>query len=126
MFVRASCIISPGRNCCEEHGQDTGQKYAVESALVADRGDRSTKARNVTEVQDISTDQRAHAAADIGELCRLLSRQEERYDSRSQRGIERSCGRSDIPTGVGNELHVVGIERAKSTLGMQVSHRVGE
>jgi hypothetical protein len=62
----------------EQHGEDAGEKNAVERSGAADRGDRRAKSAHFVEIGEVGADQRAEAAGDIGKRRRLLARQQQR------------------------------------------------
>ena len=50
----------------QQHGENTGQEYAVKSPGAADRSDRRAEATHLAEIGKIGPDQRTKAACDIG------------------------------------------------------------
>ncbi len=71
---------------CQQHGEDAGKENAVEGAGAADRRNRRTEAEHLVEVGQVGADQRAQAAAYVGERRRKLARQQQRDDSRRHTG----------------------------------------
>src|SRR6266571_4187676 len=60
----------PGIKTCQQYSKNAGQEYAVKSSRAADRSDRSAEAAHLVEIGEVSADQRAEAASDIGKRCR--------------------------------------------------------
>ncbi len=50
---------------CQQHGEDAGEKDAVEGAGAADRRNWSAKTLHLVEIGEVGTDQGAHAARDV-------------------------------------------------------------
>src|SRR5256885_15403625 len=58
----------------DEHRNDADQKDAVEGSSAADGGDRRAQALHLSEIEQIRSEQRAQAAADVSERRRMLAR----------------------------------------------------
>ena len=62
------------KKACQQDGQDSRQKDAVEGSGAANRGDRRAEILYLVQVEQIGADQRAEASTDIGQrggICPL-------------------------------------------------------
>src|SRR3954463_13111442 len=82
---RGGAPALPGE-ACNEHGHNAGQKDSVESAGASDGGDRRTQSLQLIEIEEVSADERAEAAADVGQRRRIPARQQQRDKSGAQGG----------------------------------------
>src|SRR3974390_111498 len=63
----------PRVNTGQQHGENAGQEYAVKGSGAADRSHRRAETAYLVEIGEISADQRAEAARDIGKRRRLFA-----------------------------------------------------
>ncbi len=67
----------------QEHGEDAGQEYPVRNPCAADGSNRSTEFADSIKIEDVSPQQAARAAGDIGQRGSMPARYDKR-DSGSE------------------------------------------